>query len=110
MLPRTESVEKVSPVDKRYEPVPQVNPTPAPYGQTGPAVPPTSLPKLSNAEGKSLNHTLNIFIKQCRVHTRSVTQSQCIFYFISIFIGFVCQISAIVFSNIINCFYFSKYK
>ncbi|XP_046715979.1 tight junction protein ZO-1 isoform X4 [Silurus meridionalis] len=52
---RTESGEKVSPVDKRYEPVPQVNSTPAPYGgQSGPAVPPTSLPKLSNTDVNSL--------------------------------------------------------
>ncbi|XP_053345511.1 tight junction protein ZO-1 isoform X5 [Clarias gariepinus] len=51
---RTETGEKVSPVDKRYEPVPQVNSTPTPYGQTGPAVPPTSLPKLTNAEVNSL--------------------------------------------------------
>ncbi|XP_053092901.1 tight junction protein ZO-1 isoform X6 [Pangasianodon hypophthalmus] len=51
---RTESGEKVSPVDKRYEPVPQVNPVPAPYGQSGPAIPPASLPKLSNAEVNSL--------------------------------------------------------
>uniref|UniRef100_A0A8C2G2H7 Zona occludens protein 1 n=1 Tax=Cyprinus carpio TaxID=7962 RepID=A0A8C2G2H7_CYPCA len=43
---RTESVEKVSPVDKRYEPLPPVNPSPAPYSQPTPAAPPTSLPKL----------------------------------------------------------------
>uniref|UniRef100_A0A8C1V7N9 Zona occludens protein 1 n=1 Tax=Cyprinus carpio TaxID=7962 RepID=A0A8C1V7N9_CYPCA len=47
---RTESVEKVSPVDKRYEPLPPVNPSPAPYSQPTPAAPPTSLPKLSNIE------------------------------------------------------------
>ncbi|KAK2834502.1 hypothetical protein Q7C36_015203 [Tachysurus vachellii] len=50
---RTESGEKVSPVEKRYEPIPQVNPVPTPYGQSVPAVPPTSLPKLSNAEVNS---------------------------------------------------------
>ncbi|TSM52320.1 Tight junction protein ZO-1 [Bagarius yarrelli] len=38
---RAESGEKVSPVEKRFEPVPQVSHTPNPYG---PAVPPTSLP------------------------------------------------------------------
>uniref|UniRef100_A0A8C1TXD3 Zona occludens protein 1 n=1 Tax=Cyprinus carpio TaxID=7962 RepID=A0A8C1TXD3_CYPCA len=37
------SVEKVSPVDKRYEPLPPVNPSPAPYSQPTPAAPPTSL-------------------------------------------------------------------
>uniref|UniRef100_A0A671NRL8 Tight junction protein 1b n=1 Tax=Sinocyclocheilus anshuiensis TaxID=1608454 RepID=A0A671NRL8_9TELE len=47
---RTESVEKVSPVDKRYETLPPVNPSPAPYSQPTPAAPPTSLPKLSNIE------------------------------------------------------------
>nr|UPX72079.1 ZO-1 [Megalobrama amblycephala] len=51
---RTESVEKVSPVDKRYEPLPPVNPSPAPYSQSTPAAPPTSLPKLSNIEVNSL--------------------------------------------------------
>ncbi|XP_058623524.1 tight junction protein ZO-1 isoform X8 [Onychostoma macrolepis] len=51
---RTESVEKVSPVDKRYEPLPPVNPSPAPYSQPTPAAPPTSLPKLSNIEVNSL--------------------------------------------------------
>ncbi|XP_037398984.1 tight junction protein ZO-1 isoform X9 [Pygocentrus nattereri] len=51
---RTESVEKVSPVDKRYEPLPPINSSAAPYGQSGPAVPPTSLPKLANTEVNSL--------------------------------------------------------
>uniref|UniRef100_A0A8C2KY91 Zona occludens protein 1 n=1 Tax=Cyprinus carpio TaxID=7962 RepID=A0A8C2KY91_CYPCA len=51
---RTESVEKVSPVDKRYEPLPPVNPSPAPYSQPTPAAPPTSLPKRSNIEVNSL--------------------------------------------------------
>ncbi|XP_067293194.1 tight junction protein ZO-1 isoform X12 [Pseudorasbora parva] len=51
---RTESVEKVSPVDKRYEPLPPVTPSPAPYSQPTPAAPPTSLPKLSNIEVNSL--------------------------------------------------------
>ncbi|KAK7121274.1 hypothetical protein R3I93_022384 [Phoxinus phoxinus] len=51
---RTESVEKVSPVDKRYEPVPPANPSPAPYSQPTPAAPPTALPKLSNIEVNSL--------------------------------------------------------
>ncbi|XP_062848145.1 tight junction protein ZO-1 isoform X3 [Trichomycterus rosablanca] len=51
---RTEPVEKISPMDKRYEPIPQINSTPTPYGQSGPAVPPTSLPKLNNTEVNSL--------------------------------------------------------
>ncbi|XP_057185397.1 tight junction protein ZO-1 isoform X2 [Triplophysa rosa] len=49
---RTESVEKISPVDKRYEP--PVNPSPAPYSQPTPVAPPTSLPKLANMEVNSL--------------------------------------------------------
>uniref|UniRef100_A0A8C1U1T4 Zona occludens protein 1 n=1 Tax=Cyprinus carpio TaxID=7962 RepID=A0A8C1U1T4_CYPCA len=56
---RTESVEKVSPVDKRYEPLPPVNPSPAPYSQPTPAAPPTSLPKLSNIEGKNESGVFN---------------------------------------------------
>ncbi|XP_049330566.1 tight junction protein ZO-1 isoform X6 [Astyanax mexicanus] len=51
---RTESAEKVSPVDKRYEPLPPINHSAAPYGQSGPPVPPTSLPKLSNTEVNSI--------------------------------------------------------
>ncbi|KAG9331929.1 hypothetical protein JZ751_016566 [Albula glossodonta] len=42
---RTESVEKVSPVEKRYESVPQATPPPNQYGQPSPTAPPTSLPK-----------------------------------------------------------------
>uniref|UniRef100_A0A9J7Z9W0 Zona occludens protein 1 n=1 Tax=Cyprinus carpio carpio TaxID=630221 RepID=A0A9J7Z9W0_CYPCA len=56
---RTESVEKVSPVDKRYEPLPPVNLSPAPYSQPTPAAPPTSLPKLSNIEGKNESGVFN---------------------------------------------------
>uniref|UniRef100_A0A672SJS7 Zona occludens protein 1 n=1 Tax=Sinocyclocheilus grahami TaxID=75366 RepID=A0A672SJS7_SINGR len=51
---RTESVEKVSPVDKRYDTLPPANPSPAPYSQPTPAAPPTSLPKLSNIDVNSL--------------------------------------------------------
>ncbi|KAM4630927.1 tight junction protein 1 isoform 1-T1 [Polymixia lowei] len=40
--PRTESLEKVSPVEKRYEPVPQVTP----------ALPPATLPKPTSPEAK----------------------------------------------------------
>ncbi|XP_055789128.1 tight junction protein ZO-1-like isoform X4 [Salvelinus fontinalis] len=42
---RAESVEKVSPVEKRYEPLPQISPV-SQYGPPSPAVPPNSLPKL----------------------------------------------------------------
>uniref|UniRef100_A0A673I809 Tight junction protein ZO-1-like n=1 Tax=Sinocyclocheilus rhinocerous TaxID=307959 RepID=A0A673I809_9TELE len=48
-----------SPVDKRYETLPPVNPSPAPYSQPTPAAPPTSLPKLSNIEGKNESLELN---------------------------------------------------
>uniref|UniRef100_A0AAZ3Q915 Tight junction protein 1b n=1 Tax=Oncorhynchus tshawytscha TaxID=74940 RepID=A0AAZ3Q915_ONCTS len=39
---RAESVEKVSPVEKRYEPLPQISPV-SQYGPPSPAVPPNSL-------------------------------------------------------------------
>uniref|UniRef100_A0A672SI97 Zona occludens protein 1 n=1 Tax=Sinocyclocheilus grahami TaxID=75366 RepID=A0A672SI97_SINGR len=42
-----------SPVDKRYDTLPPANPSPAPYSQPTPAAPPTSLPKLSNIDGKN---------------------------------------------------------
>ncbi|XP_029613248.1 tight junction protein ZO-1 isoform X8 [Salmo trutta] len=42
---RAESVEKVSPVEKRYEPLSQISPV-SQYGPPSPAVPPNSLPKL----------------------------------------------------------------
>ncbi|KAL0968671.1 hypothetical protein UPYG_G00270000 [Umbra pygmaea] len=42
---RAESVEKVSPVEKRYEPLPQISPV-SQYGPPSPAVPPNTLPKL----------------------------------------------------------------
>uniref|UniRef100_A0A8C7G9G3 Zona occludens protein 1 n=1 Tax=Oncorhynchus kisutch TaxID=8019 RepID=A0A8C7G9G3_ONCKI len=50
--PRAESVEKVSPVERRYEPVPQVTP----------AAPPAILPKPTSPEGKNiiLTHTLTV--------------------------------------------------
>ncbi|XP_028815035.1 tight junction protein ZO-1 isoform X5 [Denticeps clupeoides] len=57
--PRSESVEKVSPVEKRFEPAPQVNPAPTQYGQTVPAVPPPSLPKLNNTEVNSMADSYN---------------------------------------------------
>ncbi|XP_045076436.1 tight junction protein ZO-1-like, partial [Coregonus clupeaformis] len=46
---RAESVEKVSPVEKRYDPLPQISPV-SQYGPPGPAVPPNSLPKLITNE------------------------------------------------------------
>lgn len=53
---RVESVEKVSPVEKRYEPLPQISPS-SQYGPPTPAIPPNTLPKLSPNEGK---HCCNI--------------------------------------------------
>uniref|UniRef100_A0A672JCK4 Zona occludens protein 1 n=1 Tax=Salarias fasciatus TaxID=181472 RepID=A0A672JCK4_SALFA len=44
---RVESVEKVSPVEKRYEPLPQISPS-SQYGPPPPAAPPSTLPKLTN--------------------------------------------------------------
>lgn len=48
---RVESVEKVSGVEKRYEPLPQISPS-SQYGPPGSAVPPNALLKLSPNDGK----------------------------------------------------------
>ncbi|XP_041705648.2 tight junction protein ZO-1 isoform X6 [Coregonus clupeaformis] len=49
---RAESAEKVSPVEKRYDPLPQISPV-SQYGPPGPAVPPNSLPKLATNDVNS---------------------------------------------------------
>lgn len=49
---RVESVEKVSPVEKRYEP--QISPS-SQYGPPASAIPPNTLPKLSPNDGKLSN-------------------------------------------------------
>uniref|UniRef100_A0A3B3ZTD8 Uncharacterized protein n=1 Tax=Periophthalmus magnuspinnatus TaxID=409849 RepID=A0A3B3ZTD8_9GOBI len=46
---RVESVEKLNPVEKRYEPMPQISPS---SQYAAPMVPPNTLPKLSPNEGK----------------------------------------------------------
>uniref|UniRef100_A0A7N6BIM5 Zona occludens protein 1 n=1 Tax=Anabas testudineus TaxID=64144 RepID=A0A7N6BIM5_ANATE len=51
---RVESVEKVSPVEKRYEPLPQISPS-TQYGPPASAIPPNTLPKLSPSDGKLSN-------------------------------------------------------
>lgn len=51
---RVESVEKVSPVEKRYEPLPQVSPS-SQYGPPASTIPPNTLPKLSPNDGKFLS-------------------------------------------------------
>ncbi|XP_005728068.1 tight junction protein ZO-1 isoform X4 [Pundamilia nyererei] len=48
---RVESVEKVSPVEKRYDPLPQISPS-SQYGPPASAIPPATLPKLSPGDGK----------------------------------------------------------
>uniref|UniRef100_A0A8C9WZZ2 Zona occludens protein 1 n=1 Tax=Sander lucioperca TaxID=283035 RepID=A0A8C9WZZ2_SANLU len=45
------STEKVSPVEKRYEPLPQISPS-SQYGPPASAIPPNTLPKLSPNDGK----------------------------------------------------------
>uniref|UniRef100_A0AAX7SSA9 Zona occludens protein 1 n=1 Tax=Astatotilapia calliptera TaxID=8154 RepID=A0AAX7SSA9_ASTCA len=45
------SVEKVSPVEKRYDPLPQISPS-SQYGPPASAIPPATLPKLSPGDGK----------------------------------------------------------
>ncbi|XP_065813186.1 tight junction protein ZO-1 isoform X8 [Labrus bergylta] len=54
---RVESVEKVSPVEKRYEPLPQISPS-AQYGPPVSAIPPNTLPKLSPGDVNSIPEPL----------------------------------------------------
>lgn len=51
---RVESLEKVSPVEKRYEPLPQISPS-TQYGAPASTIPPSTLPKLSPNDGKLPN-------------------------------------------------------
>ncbi|XP_072242147.1 tight junction protein 1 isoform X2 [Leuresthes tenuis] len=55
---RVESVEKVSPVEKRYEPLPQISPS-SQYGPPVPAIPPNTLPKLSPSDANSIPEPLS---------------------------------------------------
>ncbi|XP_054588934.1 tight junction protein ZO-1 isoform X5 [Nothobranchius furzeri] len=55
---RVESVEKVSPVEKRYEPLPQVSPS-SQYGPQAPPIPPNTLPKLSPSDANSIPEPLS---------------------------------------------------
>ncbi|XP_008410225.1 tight junction protein ZO-1 isoform X9 [Poecilia reticulata] len=55
---RVESVEKVSPVEKRYEPLAQISPS-AQYGPPAPAIPPNTLSKLSPADANSIPEPLS---------------------------------------------------
>ncbi|KAM6937192.1 tight junction protein 1 isoform 2-T2 [Xenentodon cancila] len=55
---RVESLEKVSPVEKRYEPLPQISPS-TQYGPPPPAIPPNQLPKLGPSEANSIPEPLN---------------------------------------------------
>ncbi|XP_049431270.1 tight junction protein ZO-1 isoform X1 [Epinephelus fuscoguttatus] len=55
---RVESVEKVSPVEKRYEPLPQISPS-SQYGPPTSAIPPNTLPKLSPGDGNSIPEPLS---------------------------------------------------
>ncbi|XP_063335551.1 tight junction protein ZO-1 isoform X5 [Pelmatolapia mariae] len=54
---RVESVEKVSPVEKRYDPLPQISP-PSQYGPPASAIPPATLPKLSPGDANSVPEPL----------------------------------------------------
>uniref|UniRef100_A0A8D3AI16 Zona occludens protein 1 n=1 Tax=Scophthalmus maximus TaxID=52904 RepID=A0A8D3AI16_SCOMX len=51
---RVESVEKVSPVEKRYEPLPQISPS-SQYGPPPSTIPPNTLPKLTNSISEPLS-------------------------------------------------------
>ncbi|XP_051239025.1 tight junction protein ZO-1 isoform X8 [Dicentrarchus labrax] len=55
---RVESVEKVSPVEKRYEPLPQISPS-SQYGPPAPTIPPNTLPKLSPSDVNSIPEPLS---------------------------------------------------
>ncbi|XP_026166265.1 tight junction protein ZO-1 isoform X3 [Mastacembelus armatus] len=55
---RVESVEKVSPVEKRYEPLPQISPS-SQYGPPASAIPPNTLPKLSPNDANSVPEPLS---------------------------------------------------
>ncbi|XP_069383845.1 tight junction protein ZO-1 isoform X8 [Paralichthys olivaceus] len=54
---RVESVEKVSPVEKRYEPLPQISPS-SQYGPPASTIPPNTLPKLSPNDANSIAEPL----------------------------------------------------
>ncbi|XP_053282993.1 tight junction protein ZO-1 isoform X5 [Pleuronectes platessa] len=54
---RVESVEKVSPVEKRYEPLPQISPS-SQYGPPASAIPPNTLPKLIPSDANSIPEQL----------------------------------------------------
>ncbi|XP_047189074.1 tight junction protein ZO-1 isoform X14 [Scophthalmus maximus] len=55
---RVESVEKVSPVEKRYEPLPQISPS-SQYGPPPSTIPPNTLPKLSPNDANSISEPLS---------------------------------------------------
>ncbi|XP_055365762.1 tight junction protein ZO-1 isoform X4 [Betta splendens] len=55
---RVESVEKVSPVEKRYEPLPQISPS-SQYGPPASTIPPNTLPKLSPSDANSIPEPLS---------------------------------------------------
>ncbi|XP_034032110.1 tight junction protein ZO-1 isoform X3 [Thalassophryne amazonica] len=55
---RVESVEKVSSVEKRYDPLPQISPS-SQYGPPPSAIPPNMLPKLSPSDANSIPDPLN---------------------------------------------------
>ncbi|XP_068459782.1 tight junction protein ZO-1 isoform X8 [Clinocottus analis] len=55
---RVESVEKVSPVEKRYEPLPQISPS-SQYGPPASNIPPNTLLKLSPNDGNSIPELLS---------------------------------------------------
>ncbi|XP_067356290.1 tight junction protein ZO-1 isoform X7 [Channa argus] len=55
---RVESAEKVSPVEKRYEHLPQISPA-SQYGPPASAIPPSTLPKLSPSDAISIPEPLS---------------------------------------------------
>ncbi|XP_075998663.1 tight junction protein 1 isoform X6 [Genypterus blacodes] len=55
---RVESLEKVSPVEKRYEPLPQISPS-SQFAPHPPAIPPNTLPKLSPTDANPIPELLS---------------------------------------------------
>ncbi|XP_051917373.1 tight junction protein ZO-1 isoform X6 [Hippocampus zosterae] len=55
---RVESVEKVNPGDKRYDPLTQISPS-SQYGPPGSAIPPNTLPKLGPSDVNSIPEPLS---------------------------------------------------
>lgn len=97
-----ESVEKVSPGDKRYDPLTQISPS-SQYGPAGSAIPPTTLPKLSPADGKFSAGIFTI----CHILLALLCNSicQCVDVSCLILTSFYTRLLDVPFTRIFNCCY-----